>query len=197
MEPALSNSPAFQVQQEVQAMAQKTIDARPVYLDTETTGLEKTDEIVEISIIDFDSTILFQSLVKPSSSIPPAATRVHGISKSDVDNAPTWLLLWPQIRSVLFGRLIAAYNAQFDSRMMQQSHARYQHPWRESFQFFDVMALYSSYRGVWDPYRSAMRFFSLKEAGNQLSISLPNAHRAAADALLTRAVLHTLAGIPY
>lgn len=173
------------------------IASKPVYLDTETTGLEKQDEIVEISILDFDSTVLFQSYVRPVSPLTPAATRIHGITNAMVANAPTWPALWPQIRSALFSRSVAAYNAPFDLRMMQQSHSRYKIPWRETFDWIDVMILFSNCCGVWDPIRRSMKYFSLTDAGKYFNISLPNSHRASADALLTRAVLHCLAGVPY
>jgi DNA polymerase-3 subunit epsilon len=178
-------------------LSAKIIDSKPVYLDTETTGLEKQDEIVEISILDFDGTTLFQTYIRPVNSLTPAATRIHGITNPMVANAPKWPALWPQIRSYLFSRPIAAYNAPFDLRMMQQSHARYKIPWRESFDWVDVMILFSNYRGIWDPMRKSMKYFSLMDAGKHFNISLPNAHRASADALLTRAVLHCLAGVSY
>ncbi len=201
MEPALSNYDGFsdnlKIKQEVMAMAARAIAARPVYIDTETTGLERQDEIVEISILESDGSVLLQSLVKPVGQIPPAATRIHGITNTDVLKAPAWLILWPRIRSLLFGRLIAAYNAPFDLRMMQQSHASYREPWRESFEWLDVMDLYSRYCGVWDPYRKSMRLFTLDTAGKAFAITLSNAHRATADSLLTRAVLHSIANEPY
>ncbi len=178
-------------------LATKIITSKPVYVDTETTGLEKQDEIVEISILDFDGAILLQSYVRPVNPLTSAATRIHGITNAMVANAPTWPALWPQIRGVLFSRLVAAYNAPFDLRMMQQSHSRYKIPWRETFEWVDVMILFSNYRGIWDPNRRSMKYFSLTDAGKHFDISLPNSHRASADALLTRAVLHCLAGVPY
>ena len=57
--------------------------------------------------------------------------------------------------------------------------------------------LFSEFRGEWDPFRSSYRFFKLAEAGRYFHIELPNAHRSSADALLTRAVLHAIAGLPY
>jgi DNA polymerase-3 subunit epsilon len=185
------------VKEETSLLASKKISSRPVYLDTETTGLEKQDEIVEISILDFDAKILLQSYVKPVNPLTPAATRIHGITNAMVADAPTWPALWPRVRGALFGRPVAAYNAPFDLRMMQQTHARYKIPWRETFEWIDVMILYSNYCGVWDPIRKSMKYFSLSDAGKRFNISLPNAHRASADALLTRAVLHSIAGEPY
>lgn len=173
------------------------IAEKPVYIDTETTGLEKTDEIVEISIVDFDGSLLFSSLVKPSKPIPAEASRIHGITNEMVSSTQSWLIMWPSIRNFLYGRTIAAYNAPFDLRMMQQSHSAYKFPWRENFKVIDVLLLYSDYRGVWNPVRGSMKYFKLEEAGRFFQIALPNAHRSTADSLLTRAVLHSIAGQPY
>jgi DNA polymerase III subunit epsilon len=173
--------------------ARKVISARPVYLDTETTGLTRSDEIIEISIIDDEGLVLFESLVKPSQPIPPDSTRIHGITNDEVQNARTWPAIWPQIRSVLFGRLLVMYNEEFDLRMMQQSHARYRLPWKEKFNSMDLLKLYAEFRGDWDSIRRSYRYHSLANAGKQCEISLPNAHRSTADTLLTRAILHYIA----
>jgi DNA polymerase III subunit epsilon len=177
--------------------AQRRISEKPIYIDTETTGLEKTDEVVEISIVDHDGTLLFTSLVKPSRPIPFETQKIHEISNEMVASAPTWPLLWNTVRTNLYGRTIAAYNAPFDLRMMQQSHAQYRLPWRENFNFVDVLPLFSDFRGIWNPAKGSMKYFKLQEAGQFFNISLPNAHRSTADALLTRAVLHSIAGQPY
>jgi DNA polymerase III subunit epsilon len=97
------------------------------------------------------------------------------------------------LRTLLVGRLICAYNAEFDMRMMQQSHARYRLPWKETFKSFDIMQLYSKYKGEWDSIRRSYRYHTLDKAGKECQISIPNAHRAATDALLARALLHYIA----
>ena len=45
-------------------------------MDTETTGLDEQSEIVEISLIDSDGTVLLDTLVKPLERIPAGATEV-------------------------------------------------------------------------------------------------------------------------
>ncbi len=184
-------------QQKVNELAQKWIQSKPVYLDTETTGLDKSSEIVEMGIIDSDGSVLFQSFVRPAHPIPPAASAVHGISNEEVASAPSWPAVWAGLRPLLVSRNIGIYNAEFDLRLMRQSLEQYRLTWRENLTSFDVMLLYSEYRGVYDPYRRAFKLFRLEEAGRQFGISLPNSHRASDDALLTRAVLHCLAGQPY
>ena len=178
-------------------LARQILNQKPVYIDTETTGLEKEDEIVEISIIDSDGSLLFTSLVKPTRPIPVAAQSVHHIKDSEVATAPAWPILWPRIRSFLYGRPVAAYNAPFDYRMMQQSHARYRLPWRDNLNIVDILPVYSDYRGVWDAARRSMKYFKLEEAGAYFQIPLLNEHRSEADALLVRALLHSIAGLPY
>ena len=173
--------------------AQRIIGSQPVYLDTETTGLETSDEIVEISIVDDDGRVLFESLVKPSQPIPYSATQIHGITNQEVETARNWPAIWPQVRSILFGRLVVMYNEGFDMRMMQQSHARYRLPWKERINTFDLLKLYAEFRGDWDSRRRSYRYHSLANAGQQCGISLPNAHRTTADTLLTRALLHHIA----
>jgi DNA polymerase-3 subunit epsilon len=174
--------------------ARKVIESHPVYLDTETTGLDRSDEIVEISIIDHDGQVLFESLVKPSQPIPASTVRIHGITNETVRGAPAWPVVWPAVRSAMFSRLVVIYNAEFDLRLMQQTHARYRLPWKDNFNTFDLLKLYAEFRGEWDPYRRSYRYHSLQAAGQHCRISLPNAHRSTADTLLTRAVLLHIAG---
>ncbi len=166
-------------------------------MDTETTGLDREAEIVEIAVVDTHGQILIQSFVKPGKPIPPDATAIHGITNEMVQNAPSWPILWQSLRSLLVGRPIGLYNAEYDLRLMEQSMKNYRLPWRETFNVIDVMKVYSDYRGEWDPYRRGKKIFRLEEAGKYFNIDIPNAHRAAADTLLTRAVFHCMAGLDY
>ena len=174
-------------------IARQVIEQNPVYLDTETTGLEKSDEIVEISIIDDAGNVLLDSLVKPSQSISAGATRIHGITNEMVQKSFAWPILWQQVRPLLIGKTIVAYNSDYDYRLIMQSHARYRLPWKDNLTFFDLLKLYSSFRGDWDSARRSWRYFSLEQAGKSANIDLPNAHRSTADTLLTRELLHYIA----
>lgn len=173
--------------------ARQVIAQNPIYLDTETTGLDRSDEIVEISVVDDNGQTLYESLVKPSHPIPEETIRVHHINNEAVSVAPTWPIVWTQLRPVLFGRLIVLYNADFDLRMISQTHLRYGFPMKDKLSSFDLLKLYAQFRGEWDTRRGSYRFHSLADAGRQCHISLPNAHRATADTLLTRALLHYIA----
>ncbi len=174
--------------------AQKELNLKPVYLDTETTGLEKFDQIVEICVLDFDGSVLVDSLVKPTSKIPTGVTKLHGITDEMVEDKPTWPEIWPSVQAALTGRHVAIYSADYDVRMMKQSHRHYAKPWQlKGARFFCIMRLFAQFRGEWDDYRDTYRWHKLEEAGRHCKIELPNAHRAKADALLARAVLQYVA----
>jgi DNA polymerase III epsilon subunit-like protein len=179
--------------------ARQLIAQEPVFLDTETTGLGKDSDIVEFSLIDKDGNLLFDSLVRPSRPIPMEVIRIHHINDQMVSSAPSWPAVWARVRHLLIGRKIGIYNAEFDLRMMQQSMEVYRLSWRENLRpaSFCIMDLYSQYCGAWDPMKRGMRRFSLEHAGQAFQISLPNSHRAKDDSLLARAVLHSIAGLPY
>lgn len=175
-------------------LAQDKILHKPVYLDTETTGLEGFDQIVEICVLDSDGSVLVESLVKPTSKIPLGVIKLHGITDEMVKDKPAWPEIWPAVQAALTGRYVAIYSADYDVRMMKQSHRQHQMRWKlKDASFFCIMKLYAQFRAEWDDYHGTYRWHKLEEAGRQCKIELPNAHRAKADALLARAVLHYMA----
>ena len=65
-----------------------------IILDTETTGLDLSAEIVQISLITIDGASLFDSLVKPTQPIPPEVTANHHITDLDVAQAPSFDMIY-------------------------------------------------------------------------------------------------------
>jgi len=176
-------------------IAQAKLELHPVYLDTETTGTGPTDEVIEICMIDDEGLPLFDSLVKPVGKVSLDARRVHGIGDEMFADAPRWWVVWPQVEAVLAGRTVCVYNADFDLRILQQTHAKYKMRWSlpEGTNFFCVMKLYAQFYGEWNARTRGYRWQSLEDAGKQSRLTLPNAHRSIADSLLTRALLHHIA----
>jgi len=180
---------------EAMHIAQAKLELHPIYLDTETTGTGPADEVIEIGIVDEDGKVLFESLVRPVGKVSPDARRMHGISDEMLATAPRWIVVWPKVEAVLAGHTVCVYNADFDLRMLQQTHAKYKIRWSMvgETSFFCVMKLYAQYYGEWNARTGGYRWQSLENAGRQCKISLPNAHRTIADSLLTRALLHHMA----
>jgi DNA polymerase III epsilon subunit-like protein len=106
--------------------------------------------------------------------------QIHNITDELVRESPTWLQVWPQLEAVLKNRVVGIYNAEFDLRMLQQTHQVYGLPWRIPMsRVFCIMKLYSDFSGF-------LKWQSLEAAGRQSRIPLPNSHRARDDTLLAR-----------
>ncbi len=169
---------------------------QPLFLDTETTGLGNSDEIIEISVFNHQEQEVFQSLVKPTSPIPPQSSQIHHITNEMVNDAPSWNQIAPQIETLLKGKVVCIYNAEFDVRLMRQSYQKYRVAWTPSFSPVCIMKLYAAFIGDWNAQKNDFRFFSLEKAGEQCGISLPNSHRAGDDTRLTLAILQHLSRLP-
>ena len=180
----------FVTRQQVIDYARKKIGEDPVYLDTETTGLEIYDEIIEIAIVDSNGKVIFDSLIKPTKPIPLSATAINHISNEMVKHSPTIAETWQEIRKLLINHPIGMYNAEFDIRMILQSLKLNNLPDNTKLNAFDIMKVYTDFMGNNRRYR-------LEQAGRNLGIMIPNSHRAVDDTLLTRAVFHSIAGIQY
>lgn len=167
---------------------------QPLFLDTETTGLDPRAEVVEISLVDDAGQPLLDTLVKPTRPMPRDAFQVHGISDAMLATAPTWPEVWPRVEALLQGRIVLIYNADFDMRMLRQSHAAWRIPWEPpNFQAACLMKLYAEYHGEPGSYGS-YRWQSLEIARRQCGIRLPNTHRALVDATLAKAVFDVMVG---
>ena len=177
--------------------AKAWLKRQPVYLDTETTGLDEQAEIIEIAVVDTDGTPLLNSLVRPQNPVPWEATQVHGLTDAHLRNAPTWAELWPQIVQVLSHRLVLIYNAEYDVRVMKQTSQRYGIPFDiPGAEFQCLMLLYGEYKGKPSAKGEGYKRWRLEQAGQDLGIPLPNSHRALDDTLLARALHLKLASQP-
>ena len=145
---------------------------------------------MEISIVDFDGSVLLDALVKPRGKIELDAQRVHGITAGMLGSALGWDALWPEVQAALEGRTVGIYNADFDMRMMKQSHQRNWMQWRQpKGMYVCLMKLYAQFYGQWNPQRRSYRWQSLENARAQCGLSTPNSHRALDDTQLSREVL--------
>jgi DNA polymerase-3 subunit epsilon len=165
----------------------------PLFLDTETTGLHGDAQIVEICLIDSTASVLYESLVRPTRSIPWDAVLVHNITDTLVSDAPSWQQVWSNVEEIIRGRYVGIYNAEFDIRMMRQTHALYDIPWEENlFSSFCIMRLYANFFGQSRGRYGTPRWQSLTDAARQCGIYIQGAHRACQDTQLALAVFNCM-----
>lgn len=164
-----------------------------VILDTETTGLDSSAEIVEIAAINTAGVTLFNSLVRPTKPIPLAASRIHGITddRIEMECAPTWLFIEPKLVQVLLGSMLIIYNADYDMRLIYQTYraagvALDPPPLVVAPHAIDcAMRWYSQYVGEWNEFYGNYRWQRLPEGD----------HSALGDCRATLAVLKRMAGV--
>lgn len=97
-----------------------------IILDTETTGLDCDDVILEIGVCDMNSNILIDQRIKPKSKKSWAsAERIHGISYSDVQNCPEFPDVIDKLKSILIPNRVIIFNAEYDTRLLRQTAESY------------------------------------------------------------------------
>jgi DNA polymerase III epsilon subunit-like protein len=173
--------------------AQRLLTQPFVVLDTETTGLDEAAQIVSIAIIDHTGAVLLNTLVRPTISIPAEAISIHGITDEMVANEPTMADLYDKLRILLNNRIVVMYNADFDTRMLDQS-VRFSHkrpvtpPDEWGMDTYCAMESCKAYLGRdhWLSLTSAAEYFGLDTAG---------AHGALADCRMTLDVVKGMAGV--
>jgi len=192
---AASDGSRHDPRERLRRIARGWLARRPVYLDTETTGLGRDDEIIEIALLDHDGAALADLRVKPRKPIPPAATRVHGIGPLEVADAPGWSEVQQDLCALLHGRAIVIYNADFDLRMLMQTARIHGCPRPPAASAFCAMKLYAEWYGDWNEFHGSYRWQRLGDAAQQMGLALPaNLHAASADAALTRELVRAMAG---
>lgn len=145
--------------------ARNVLNSRANYIicDTETTGIGYEDEVIQISVITLNRDIIINSLIKPKEkkSISRDATRIHGLKKKDLIDAPRFDLIYPSLIESFTGKTILIYNAEFDRRLIYQSCFANRLP--EPKQEYEcVMLQYSRYRGEWNDYYDDYKYQKLR-----------------------------------
>jgi DNA polymerase-3 subunit epsilon len=155
-----------------------------VVLDTETTGLGLTDEVIQVAVVAPDGSALLDSLVRPASrgDIPAQASAIHHITIEMLIGAPTFAQLAPTLEAAVAGKRIVAYNAEYDRRLLRQtallSGGRApQAPWE------CAMIAYSRFVGEWDSHKNDYRFQRLPSGD----------HSAAGDCRATLKLIEQMA----
>ncbi|MFC3038765.1 3'-5' exonuclease [Virgibacillus xinjiangensis] len=63
----------------------------------------------------------YYRLINPLMPFNRFNTRIHGITERDVEDAPTFAEMWPELNHFLTGQLVVAHNASFDMSVIRQT----------------------------------------------------------------------------
>src|SRR5579864_4302605 len=105
------------------AQCQQVVDNTDRYavIDTEITGPRFGGEVCDLAIIDPAGRVLFSKLLRPKCPIDPETSAFHGITNEMVATARTFAEEWEEICPHLEGRVLIAYNADFDRRLLEST----------------------------------------------------------------------------
>jgi DNA polymerase-3 subunit epsilon len=154
---------------------------RLAVIDLETTGVDiENDRIVQLAVVRTDG-VKHCWFVNPGRPIPPLATEIHGITDEQVEDAPTFDQIAPEVFEAIDGWAIGTYNGRkFDVPFLGAELRRCGITWPPP----DLVQVDA--RLVWDAQEphtlaSAVRRF--------LGEDHVNAHSALADATATLRIL--------
>lgn len=169
-------------------------DPNALILDTETTGLDSTAEIVQLAVMDVRGNRLLDALIAPAGEISPGAAAIHGITADKLALAAPINAFMPILYKLFKGRTIIIYNAAYDMRILRQSISARGlddgDDWADDLaaayecRFVCAMELYARWIGEWSTRQKSYRWQRLPGGD----------HTAMGDCRATLAILIAMAG---
>lgn len=155
-------------------------------IDFETTGFSPSkNRVIEIGVVRTDSSgqVLseYQTLIQPHQDV--GRTDVHGITASDLIDAPTFREILHDLAKILNGAILVAHNAKFDFSFLERELDR------AEAAFLDIDGL-CTLELVYQVLPSGSR--KLSHCCEHFGIPLGNLHSAIDDARMTAQLLSKL-----
>lgn len=139
-----------------------------IILDTETTGLEWYDQIIQLGIIDMNSNVILDTLIYTEQPISDGAANVHYISATELVGKPTIKDLNSKLNEIFKDKTVLIFNDSFDVRMLYQS------GFEGDINSECIMKLYADYI-------SSDRWISLQRAMEYEGVDIIQDHSAIGD----------------
>jgi len=160
-----------------------------VVLDVETTGLNPQggDVVIEIAaqkVHGRDVVAEYVSLVKTDREIPAEATKVHGITKADIDREGKDVAeVLPELLTFIGDTVIVGHNVNFDLGFINE-HLKKLSLSPLPNQYLDTLEIAKRYL--------ILASYRLSNVAAYLKVPQPSAHRALIDVITTREVFYKL-----
>ena len=131
-----------------------------IVVDTETTGLEPSDEVISYGICTAQGDEIANQLVRPTRHTAwPEAEKINHISWDDVKAQPHLTELEPSLSALWANSaLLVGYNIGFDQRLLHQSGVNL-----SGIEAFDLMEAFARLHCQWNRHRQAYRWLRLTD----------------------------------
>ena len=123
--------------------------------------------------------------MKPTQPILPEATAIHHITDLDVAQAPSFDMIYDQLKALLEGKRVVIYNAGFDIQMLRQSGVNSKLP-ALTIKKTCCMEMYAQFIDDWSDYFHGYRWQPLPGGD----------HTARGDCLVTLDLIKMMASTP-
>ena len=159
-----------------------------IVIDTKTTGLSLfEDELLQVSIINTEGTVLYNEYVKPTAHETwEAAMAVNNITPEMVAGAKTIEEQLSEISKItLNAKEIIGYNTYFDIDFLSAAGVEFS----DTVKVTDVKAVFTERHGVWDKYKGDFKWIKLTECaehyGYDWNSNEGQAHNSVSDCFAT------------
>lgn len=156
-----------------------------VVIDTETTGISITNEIIELSAIkykDYNPVAAFTTLVKPKEMIPQEVVDLTHITNDMVSNSPTIYQIMPAFIEFVGNNNIVGHNLLFDLKFVYKYGFKFQEQPRK---YYDTLEISRNKLNNLVNYK-------LSTVCTYYGIERTDAHRSLSDCLATAKVYNYL-----
>ena len=160
-------------------------------IDTETTGLDRNSEVIEVAVFNTAGGVLYHALSLPEGSIPREASNIHGLTRQKLKQmcARSWTEIYPELMEILGeAEVVLGWNVNFDMQMLRQTARRHglSMPWIECQ---DLLRDYREYMGE-SPQQGR---HTLTNVAQRCGVSIDgDAHRASADCALVFGIMKSV-----
>lgn len=170
---------------------------RFVAIDIETTGLNATSDIIEVSAIkwvDGEPVEIFTSLCKSDNLIPADAAEVNHITNAMIADAPYFYNIVPDLQDFIADFALVGHNIDFDLKFLQRYGLKLT---PENRLFFDTLDFARKYikkdngRNYQD-YSNRISDYKLGTICSFFHINFPQFHRSLCDAYATSLIFFKL-----
>ena len=148
-----------------------------VALDLEFTGLNpEHDAILEVGAVRFRGDEILDTwscLVNPGRAITGKVERLTGITRADIERAPSFHSLIPSLTRFIGDNPIVGHSIFFDMQFLQHGGMRLTNPTLDTFELASILIPYAAR-------------YSLAQLARELKIEYNTKHRALEDAQATR-----------
>ena len=163
-----------------------------VFLNVQTTGLNESDQIIDIAAVDIEGSVIFSSYCKPTIAIDPGAFYVHSISEEMLKDAPSWSDIAGQLKAVLTNKEVVGYPSYFVSGMLEQTAAAFNDA--DFVEFINNVKFYNCALLVNEFYDYATDHFdyfpALESALESLEINIKDCGRVAINKAVATALIY-------